>query len=167
MKSQNQTSQLTITREFNAPKEFIFNAFAEANAMGKWWGPPGFPIEVVKFDFRPNGVFHYKADMQGQSSWGRFIYGKIVKPDLLEFTSSFSDEKGGVTRAPFSDKFPLQIFNRVELAEKNGNTVLTLSGHPVNATDEEIEFFNSISAGMQQGFAGTFDQLETYLSSKK
>lgn len=102
--------------------------------------------------------------MQGQIAFGRFAYGQIKNSDMIEFVSSFSDENCGITRAPFSDKFPLEIFNHVEFTEKNGKTAITLSGHPINATEEELKFFFQISAGMQQGFAGTFNQLENYLS---
>ncbi|MFL5752996.1 MAG: SRPBCC family protein [Bacteroidia bacterium] len=166
MKSDNKNlkPELIITREFDASKEMVFNAFANAEALAAWWGPPGVPITVIKLDFKPDGVFHYKAEMQGQTAWGRFVYKQIKKPDLLEFISSFSDERGGITRAPFSDKFPLEIFNRMELTEQNGKTTIALKGYPVNATEEEIQFFIQVTAGMQQGFAGTFNQLENYLS---
>ena len=105
--------ELLITREFNAPKDLVFNAFADADALAQWWGPPGVPIKVLKFEFRNKGVFHYETSMQGQTAYGRFVYGQINPTDLLEFTSSFADAKAEIIRAPFSDKFPMEIFNRV------------------------------------------------------
>jgi len=167
MENQNNKAELIITREFNAPKEIVFNAFANAEALAEWWGPPGVPITVVKFDFKTNGVFHYKTDMQGQIAFGKFVYKQIQKYDIIEFISSFSDENCGIIRAPFSDKFPLEIFNHIKFTEQNNKTTITLSGHPVNATEDELQFFSQISAGMQQGFAGTFNQLENYLSKSK
>jgi uncharacterized glyoxalase superfamily protein PhnB/uncharacterized protein YndB with AHSA1/START domain len=162
----NKKAELIIKREFDAPREIVFDAFADADALAEWWGPPGVPITVLKFDFRTNGIFHYKTDMQGQTAYGRFVYGQIKKPDVLEFVSSFSDENGGLTRAPFSDKFPLEIFNHLDFTEQDGKTTITLSGYPINATEEELQFFSQMSAGMQQGFAGTFNQLENYLKAK-
>ncbi|MBC7935373.1 MAG: SRPBCC domain-containing protein [Rhizobacter sp.] len=167
MEYQNNKAELIITREFNAPKEIVFNAFADSEALGEWWGPPGVPITVVNFDFKTNGVFHYKTAMQGQIVFGRFLYRQIQEFDLIEFISSFSDENCGITRAPFSDKFPLEIFNHIEFTEQDKKTTITLSGHPVNATEDEWQFFAQISAGIQQGFAGTFDHLENYLSKLK
>jgi uncharacterized protein YndB with AHSA1/START domain len=168
MKNQHNTkAELIISREFSAPKETVFNAFANADALAQWWGPPGIPITVTKFDFRTNGVFHYKTDMQGQIAFGKFVYGSIKKSDMLEFVSSFSDENCGITRAPFSDKFPLEIFNHIEFTEQNGNTTITLSGSPINAKEEELQFFSQMSEGMQHGFAETFNQLEAYLSKSK
>ncbi len=166
MKNTDQNNELKVmlTQEFDAPKEFVFNAFANAEALAQWWGPPGVPIKVVKFDFSPKGIFHYKAEMQGQIMWGRFIYAQIKRPDLLEFISSFSNEKGGIERAPFNKNFPLEILNRFEFSEKNGKTTISLSGYPLNATDEEKQVFAQMTAGMQQGLAGTLNQLRNYLT---
>lgn len=167
MESKHPTSQapeLLITRVFDAPKQLVFNAFAEAEALTQWWGPPGVPITVVQLDFRPKGSFLYKATMQGQTTYGKFVYGQISKYDLLEFTSSFSDEAGHTIRAPFSQQFPLEIFNRLEFSEQNGKTTITMKGYPVNASEAETQFYISMKGGMQQGFAGTFAQLDHYLS---
>ena len=41
----NKEAELIITREFNARKEIVFSAFADAAALAEWWGPPGVPIK--------------------------------------------------------------------------------------------------------------------------
>jgi len=102
--------------------------------------------------------------MQGQTLWGRFIYKQIKRPDLLEFISSFTDENGGITRAPFSELFPLEIFNRLEFSEHNGKTIIKLTGYPIYATNEELRFYQQNLNSFQQGFAGTFSQLDQYLT---
>ena len=35
MQKQNNKAKLIITREFNAPKEIVFNAFADADALAE------------------------------------------------------------------------------------------------------------------------------------
>ena len=154
---------LTIVRELKAPKELVFKAFSESAALAEWWGPKEMPITVVKLDFRPNGIFHYKMAAGDNVMWGLFVYGQINKPDQIEFTTSFSDETGKICRAPFAPNWPLEVFNQLSLTEKNGITTLTLSGYPVNATEEEEKMFFSFTANMQQGFEGTFSQLDVYL----
>jgi uncharacterized protein YndB with AHSA1/START domain len=165
MESQSNNAQLVISKEFDAPKENVFNAFADPAALAQWWGPPGIPITVEKFEFKPGGIFLYKGEIQGQTMWGRFIYKQINKPDLLEFISSFSDQNGGITRAPFSDKFPLEIFNRFEFSEQDGRTTITLKGYPVNASEDELKMYIQATAGIQQGLAGTLNQLQNYLAA--
>jgi uncharacterized protein YndB with AHSA1/START domain len=130
----------TIVREFNAPKDIVFNAFSESGALAQWWGPKEMKLTVLKLDFRPKGIFHYKmTGANGESMYGLFVYHEIHKPDSLEFVNSFSDEHANIVRAPFFDNWPLEIYNKIVLTEKNGVTVLTLSGHPINATPDEEE----------------------------
>nr|WP_294949304.1 SRPBCC domain-containing protein [uncultured Mucilaginibacter sp.] len=169
MTEKNQTSkkaELVIVRQFNAPKDVVFEAFANAEAVADWWGPAEFPITVIRFEFQPQGLFHYKMEANGQVMYGRFIYGDIQKPNVLEFTNAFSDENAGVTRAPFSATWPLEVFNRLSFTEENGKTTITMSGYPVNATEEENQTFITAQANLQQGFEGTFNQLDKYIEHK-
>lgn len=160
----NETKEgLRIVRDFKAPKALVFDAFATAGAFAAWWGPAGMPVTVKSFDFRPGGSIHYRMDGNGQTMWGLFKFVKIVRPDLIEFVSSFSDENGNICKSPFPMDFPLEILNHLALEEKDGITTLTLQGHPINATAGEEATYNAIKENMQQGFAGTFDQLDNYL----
>jgi len=158
--------ELTITREFNAPKEMVFDAFASAEAMSQWWGPADFPITVLSFDFNAGGVFHYKMDLPDQVWYGRFIYHQIMRPHLIEFTSAFSNASGEVTRAPFATDWPLEIFNRLVFSEKNGKTTIKMMGYPVNPNEAEAKLFNLMTENVQEGFGKTFDQLDRYLEAR-
>ncbi len=100
----------------------------------------------------------------GKIMWGRFIYREIVQPERIVFISSFSDKEGNIIRAPFSPTFPMEIMNITTLTEHEGKTKLTLRAVPINATEDEQKSFSNMMSGMQQGFGGTFDQLEKYLS---
>ncbi len=157
---------LKIVRHFNAPKEVVFEAFANGEAMGEWWGPAGMSLTVKAFDFSPEGKFHYKMENGDQTMWGLFKYVHINPYDLIEFISSFSDEQGNVCTSPFPMDFPLEIFNQITLTEANGRTTLTLQGAPVDASAAQQATYNSIKDNMQEGFAGTFDKLENYISAK-
>ncbi|RYE24868.1 MAG: SRPBCC domain-containing protein [Sphingobacteriales bacterium] len=157
---------LIIVRQFDATKNVVFDAFTNPEAMAQWWGPADYPTTVVSMDFKPGGLFHYKMEANGKVMYGRFIYGQIQQPDMLEFTDSFSDENAGIIRAPFSATWPLEIFNQLTFTEEDGKTTITFSGYPVNATEEETETFSTAQAGIKQGFAGTFNQLDTFLKNK-
>ena len=155
---------LKIVREFNAPKALVFDAFSTAEAFAEWWGPAGMQVTVAHFDFKPAGKVHYKMESNGQTMWGILNFKNIVRPDLLEFVSSFSDERGGICKSPFPIEFPLEIFNELRFEENNGMTTLTLSGHPINSTAEQEATYYSMIENMNQGFAGMFDQLKAYLT---
>ncbi|MBA4058558.1 MAG: polyketide cyclase, partial [Marivirga sp.] len=115
-------------------------------------------------DFKVGGIFHYKMEKNGKVNFGRFIFGRIERYDLLEFTNAFSDEHGNIVRAPFDIQLPIQIFYRLKFAEKKGKTTITMTGQPVKATKVEEETFRSINPSMQQGFEATFNQLAAYLN---
>ena len=167
MTDKNQTvtkEGLKIVRDFKAPKALVFQAFSTKDAFAEWWGPVGMPITVIQFDFRQGGKLHYKMEDKGQTMWGIFKYRNIKSPDLIEFVNSFSDESGNICRPPFTIEFPYEIFNQLTLVEKNGITTITLSGYPINATPEQEATYYSMISNMTQGFDGTLNQLEAYLT---
>jgi uncharacterized protein YndB with AHSA1/START domain len=165
--SERRDDDFVVTRVFDAPRDLVWKAWTEPECLAAWWGPKGCTIRVVKVDLRPGGVFHYAmAYKPGQEMWGRFAYRDVVPPERLVYVSSFSDANVGLTRAPFKDTFPLQILNTLTLAEESGKTTLTLRGQPLYATAEERATFIDMFPSMQQGFGGTFDQLEAYLASQ-
>ena len=95
--------------------------------------------------------------------WGKFVYREIEAPARIVFVSSFSDEAGNITRAPFHANWPLEVLNTIAFSEHEGKTTLTLTALPLNATDEEGRTFEGGFESMQQGFGGTFDGLQDYL----
>jgi uncharacterized protein YndB with AHSA1/START domain len=100
----------------------------------------------------------------GHDLWGRFIYREIAALERLVFVNAFSDENGGVARAPFSATWPLEILNVLTLAEANGKTTLTLRGGPIEASHDERETYAGMFGSMQEGFTGSFDQLAAHLA---
>lgn len=158
---------LVIIRQFDATQSEVFDAFVNPESMAAWWGPAEYPIDIIKFDFTPGGLFHYKMEMNGQKMYGRFIYGAIVPYDLLEFTNSFSDENAGITRAPFSAEWPLEVFNSLRFSEQDGKTTITMSGYPVNPTEAEHKMFMTALANVKQGLEGTFASLDKFLKARQ
>jgi uncharacterized protein YndB with AHSA1/START domain len=160
--------ELVITRVFDAPRELVFKAWTDPECLAQWWGPKGFSLEVTGLDLRPGGIFlGSQRSPEGHVMWGKFVYQEITPPEKLVFIQSFSDEEGNTVRAPFSETWPLEIINYLTLSENNGQTTLTLRGGPINATGEEIKAFEGMRPMVQQGFGGTFDQLEDFLTKSQ
>ncbi|MDQ6423615.1 SRPBCC domain-containing protein [Paenibacillus sp. LHD-117] len=164
-------AKLEIIRTINAPRELVFKVWTEEEHLKHWWGPTGMAIHVAKLDLRPGGIFHYSmTSPDGHKMWGKFIFQEIVAPEKIVFINCFSDEEGNTIPAPFGPEFanfPKEVLNVVTLTEENGRTTLTLRGGPHHATAEEHEFYRSMFESMQQGFDGTFDQLEKYVAQIK
>lgn len=160
---QAQDMALEITRVFDAPLARVWKAFSERDEIAKWWGPKGFTFEAKAFEFRPGGVYHYRMRSPEQTMWGRFTYRDIVKEQRIIFVNAFSDEHGGLTRAPFDIVFPLEILYTLRFSETAGKTTLQLRGVPFGGTSEERAGFAALHASMQGGFGATFDQLDALL----
>ena len=43
---------LLIKRSFKAPREELFAAWTQADALKKWWGPEGFTAPSVEMDLQ-------------------------------------------------------------------------------------------------------------------
>lgn len=52
--------ELVITREFNAPRRLVFDAYTKPELIRRWlFGPPGWSFAVCEVDFRVGGQFRY------------------------------------------------------------------------------------------------------------
>ncbi|HLU53235.1 MAG TPA: SRPBCC domain-containing protein [Acidimicrobiia bacterium] len=46
---------LTVTTEFDAALEHVWQLFADPRKLEKWWGPPTYPAKVHQHEFEPGG----------------------------------------------------------------------------------------------------------------
>jgi uncharacterized protein YndB with AHSA1/START domain len=153
-----------ISRTFDAPRDIVWKAWTERDRLMQWFGPKGFTMAKADLDFRPGGTFLYcLRGPDGKEMWGRFVYRDIIALRRIVLVNSFSDEKGGITRHPFSATWPLEMLTTTTLAEHNGKTTVTIQWAPLNATAEERKTFDTSHDGMRMGWGGTFDQLAEYL----
>jgi uncharacterized protein YndB with AHSA1/START domain len=157
--------EFTITRVFDAPRELVWKAWTDPARLAQWWGPKGFTMLACEIDLRPGGLCHYGTrSPQGFEMWGKFVYREIEPPERLVFVVSFSDKERNTLRHFASATWPLEVLNTTVLAEHDGKTTMTLTGVPINASDEERKTFAAGFSSMQQGFTGTLDQLAEYLA---
>jgi uncharacterized protein YndB with AHSA1/START domain len=140
--------------------------FTDPEHMKHWWGPKDFTVRFARMDFRPGGVFHYcLRSPDGHDMWGRFVYREIVALERIIFINSFSDEKGGLTRHPMHSSWPLEMLSTFTFTEQEGKTTFTVRWRPYNATEAERQTFEDGCNSMNQGWAGTMDQLANYLAT--
>jgi hypothetical protein len=78
--------------------------------------------------------------------------------------NSFANENCGIARAPFSELCPLEIENRVTFAERAGQTTVLLRAMPFGELAPERAYFDALRPSLEQGYGGTFEQLEAFLA---
>ncbi|MDX1374563.1 MAG: SRPBCC domain-containing protein [Burkholderiales bacterium] len=153
-----------IERLLDAPRERVWRAWTEVEHLVHWWGPKGFTVTHCTVDLRPGAMMHYCLRApDGGKMWGRFVYREIVPPERLVWVNSFSDEKGGITRHPMAPDWPREMLTTVTFAEENGRTRVRVHWIPIDASETERRTFDQGRDSMNQGWSGTFEQLEQYL----
>ena len=153
-----------LTRVMDAPRDLVWRAWSQAEALAQWWGPAGFSTRVEQFNFRPSGVFLYTMQTPGGDCCGKVVYRDIEPPQRLSFILSFSDAQGNIARAPFSETHPLEILSDVTFTEQSGKTLITMRGGPWNATEEERQGYADALKGMQHGTNAMLDNLAVFLA---
>ena len=152
------------SRSFAAPRDLLWKALTEPERMAQWFGPKGVPVIASQMDFRPGGSYHYGLRTpDGGAMWGLFAYREIEAPARITLIASFSDENRGLTRHPLSETWPLKVETIYLFTEKDGGSELTLRARPFEANAEEITTFAGALDAMSNGWAGTFEQLESHL----
>ncbi|MHA7963834.1 SRPBCC domain-containing protein [Paenibacillus sp. CAU 1782] len=155
---------LTLEREFDAPKELVFEVHSSAEHLKQWWGPRGWELTHCSIDFRPGGVWHYcmtckdknQGEYFGMESWGKGIYKTIDAPNEIQYTDYFSDAEGNIAEG----MPPSQ--NVWEFKALEGNRTLLVN----KARYESEEAIRQVlEMGMEQGIDETLDRLDEYLQS--
>jgi uncharacterized protein YndB with AHSA1/START domain len=112
-------------------------------------------------------MFHYRMKLlNGRAMWARFVFQEIIAPVRLVWHNGFSDEHGGLTRNPWTPTLPLETLNTVTLDERHGETLLTVTVVPLNASDEEECIFSGGINAMKMGFSSSFKVLADYLARR-
>ena len=86
---------LRLERSFAAPRDAVFRAWTEPEALAKWWGPKDFTIPVCEMDVREGGAWRTcMRDKDGVEHWVGGVYREVVAPERLVFTWAW--ERDGV-----------------------------------------------------------------------
>jgi uncharacterized protein YndB with AHSA1/START domain len=57
--------KITITREFDAPPERVYRAWAEPDLVRQWMGPRSVDMNIEEWDCRTGGSYRYSAGHDG------------------------------------------------------------------------------------------------------
>ena len=144
--------EIVLTREFDAPRELVFEAHSKAEHMRQWWGPRKYEIPLCEIDFRPGGTWrmvHRGPDGEEFGFHGE--YREIVAPEKIVWTFEFEGAPGNVS------------VETATFEERDGKTILTASAvyDSVEARDAMLQ------TGMEDGAAETYDRLAEYLATMR
>ena len=159
------STELVITRVFDAPRELVWKAWTEPEHLMRWWGPKGFTAPAVEIDFRVGGkvlaAMQSPEFNEGRRIWSTGVYREIVPFERIVCTDSFADEHGNVVPATYygmEADMPLEMLITVTFEDLGGKTRMTLRHEGIPAGPER--------EGANQGWSESFDKLAEYLAKR-
>jgi uncharacterized protein YndB with AHSA1/START domain len=141
--------QILITREFDAPRHLVFQAYTTPELVKRWWGANRAEVTVAEIDLRVGGKWRFVgvANDGGMEFAFHGEYREIVPNERLVSTEAFEgvpDPDGNAT------------LNTATFTEVDGRTTLTIV---VEAPSKEVRDA-IIESGMEDGLQDALDLLE-------
>ena len=148
---------LKMARTFDYPRELVFQAYTDGEALKQWFGPEGWPLTVSDMDFRVGGTWHYcMSGPDGEQAWGIATFEEIEAPSKLVYRDGFSDADRNIV--------PPESTVTIEFVEV-GPSQTSLRVTSVFASNDERD--QVLAMGMEEGMGQTLDHLEEYLSRQR
>jgi uncharacterized protein YndB with AHSA1/START domain len=112
---------IITTRELDAPRELVWQAWADPRHLSQWWGPDGFTTTTSAFDMKVGGVWRFVMHgPDGRDYENRITYDVIERPNRIVYyhggddvepvqfhtTVTFEDLGGNRTRLTLHATFP-------------------------------------------------------------
>lgn len=86
---------MTLTAEFEASPERIWQLWSDPRQLERWWGPPTYPATVDSHDFRQGGrVAYHMTGPKGDQPRGWWEIVEVDPPRHLVFRDGFADDEG-------------------------------------------------------------------------
>lgn len=85
---------LTITADFAAPVERIWQVYSDPRQLEKVWGPPTYPATVVDHELAPGGrTTYFMTGPEGDRFGGYWDITAVDRPRSFSFLDGFADEE--------------------------------------------------------------------------
>jgi uncharacterized protein YndB with AHSA1/START domain len=93
--AENAEREIFLSREFDAPRELVWEAMTNPKHVVNWWGPRGFTTTIEKMDFRVGGIWkHIMHGPDGTNYPNEKVFKEIVPLEKIVFTHGGHRENG-------------------------------------------------------------------------
>ena len=145
--------EIVMTRQFDAPRQLVFEAHTKPEHMVRWFGLRGESMPVCEIDLRVGGKWRYVLSAPGGIQMGmNGEFQEIVPPERIVTTENFEGE--------FFEMMGSGTVNTMVLEEHDGKTTMTITVlyRSREARDAVLQ------TPMEQGAGEAFDRLEELLA---
>lgn len=141
---------LTITREFDAPRELVFRAHTDPEMYAQWVGPHGMKMTIEHWDCREGGTFRYTHERDGHKYAFFGCYHEVAAPERFIGTFEFDGlpERGHV------------IMGKTSFEElPNGRSRVVHQSVFFSVADRD----GMVQSGMERGVNDGYEKLDAIL----
>jgi uncharacterized protein YndB with AHSA1/START domain len=143
--------EIQVSRDFDAPRSLVFDAFTKPELVRRWLlGPPGWTMPVCEIDLRIGGAYRYvwRSEKDGSQMGIRGVFREITPVERLVATERFDDAW-----------YPGEALDTTVFEERGGitRTTITILYESQEARD------TARRSGMEYGMAAGYDRLEILL----
>jgi uncharacterized protein YndB with AHSA1/START domain len=146
---------MTVTAEFDAGAERVWEMWSDPRQLERWWGPPSHPATFVDHDFAAGGrAAYFMTGPDGTKYHGWWRLEEIEPPARLRFEDGFADDEGNPNQ-----EMPTTVAT-VTITESGGATRMSIESE--FGTREGME--QVIEMGMEQGVVEALGQIDGMLA---
>lgn len=150
-----ETKTVTITKDFDAPRDLVWDAYTRPELLDQWWAPKPFASRTKVMEFREGGRrFYAMVSPEGVERWAVQRYTSITPKTNFKFFNAFADSDENL-QLPGSDW-------DLNFSEQDGKTTVCVSIY-----NESLERMERIIAdgGFQKGTEMQLENLEELLAT--
>lgn len=147
---------LTITADFAAPVQRIWQVYADPRQLEKVWGPPEYPATFVDHDLSPGGrMTYYMTGPHGEKYAGYWQITAVEEPTSFSFDDGFADED-------FTPNAEMPVSKNVyTFAEHDGHTRATF----VSTYESAAALQQVLDMGVVEGSTEAINQIDDLVAS--
>jgi uncharacterized protein YndB with AHSA1/START domain len=147
---------MTITAEFDAEPERVWQLWADPRQLERWWGPPTYPATFTAHDLAPGSrVEYHMTGPEGDQPRGFWDVLEADAPHRLVFRDGFANDDG----TP-NDSLP-RTEARVTIESIEGRRT-RMSIESVFSSAEAME--QVVAMGMEEGLTQAVGQIDAILA---
>lgn len=137
--------KVVMERTFDAPREALFQAFVDPNAIPRWWGPRSDTTTVEEMDVRVNGPWRFVCrDSAGNEYAFHGVHKEVVPPTLITSTFNYEGIPGDH-----------ELVQTVTFEDLGGKTRVASTARYANVEDLD----GMLASGMESGATESWDRL--------
>jgi uncharacterized protein YndB with AHSA1/START domain len=145
--------EIVMTREFDAPRRMVFDAYTKPELLKRWLGVfGGWELAVCEIDLRVGGTYRWvwRQSSDGSEMGVRGTYREIVAPERLLCTELFDEAW-----------YPGESLLTTTFVEQAGRTLMTTTMLYVSRKARD----GVLKSPMEGGVAQSYNKLAEILES--